>query len=89
MVLGDSTLKPLTPSVNAPLVQNSVGQFLIFSRTTQAGSRVFLINLIFNFFLMEDPLVLRRSFGFGSSEYFQKLKHVGSRAASNFLDQQF
>jgi hypothetical protein len=55
VMLGDSTLKPLTPSVNAPLVQTSIGQFLVFSRTTQTGSRIF-IN--FFFLVMEDPLVL-------------------------------
>jgi hypothetical protein len=30
-----------------------------------------------------------KTFDFGSKEYFKKLKHVGFRPMSNFLDQQF
>jgi hypothetical protein len=30
-----------------------------------------------------------QTFDFGSKEYLKKLKHVGSRPMSNFLDQQF
>jgi hypothetical protein len=32
---------------------------------------------------------IKRTFDFGSKEYLKKLKHVGSRPMSNFLDQQF